>query len=436
MYELRTEGDAIDDNGTPEELTRYIYSNHLQSSSLELDEIGDIISYEEYHPFGTTSYQALDATIKASYKRYRYTGKERDDESGLYYHGARYYIPWLCRWSAADPMEGKYAGWSGYQYTTCNPIMNTDSTGMGNDDEKQKFKTIFIDNKSGRTLGEISNFIDPESAGNITLPVLSINLRAISEDDFNGIVNYNETFDYGAQYSPLGDEIPTGKKISNSIKADFQRIKEDFSDAVSKNTKEDGATKEQLVAIYYNSKLNMISSFLMPDSNNTTNSAALTDVSTTYGKNPGFSITLLTPLEYMQGGLNAKREKNTYEFGIYENLEKHSGLVLIAFGHTHPSKEMDLKLDRADPNKNVTNFSYKIDIITHSDEDYRISQRTGLPDFIINTFKGSNPDNISVELMKFGAKNKEDMEKMENFSKFVANPSLIIYNIIQNYKRF
>ncbi len=110
MLETRTFGDAEDDNDTAEELVRYIYSNHLQSASLELNEDAAIISYEEYHPYGTTSYQAMNASINAVAKRYRYTGKERDEESGLYYHGARYYIPWLGRWTASDPLESKYAG--------------------------------------------------------------------------------------------------------------------------------------------------------------------------------------------------------------------------------------------------------------------------------------------------------------------------------------
>jgi len=114
-------------------LTRYIYSNHLQSASLELDEFAEIISYEEYHPYGTTAYQAKSSTINAVAKRYRYTGKERDEESGLYYHGARYYVPWLCRSCASDPLESKYAGWSPYHYVKCNRVMDTDSTGMGGD---------------------------------------------------------------------------------------------------------------------------------------------------------------------------------------------------------------------------------------------------------------------------------------------------------------
>lgn len=81
-----------------EDLTRYIYSNHLQSATLELDEVGQVISYEEYHPYGTTAYQASNSSINAVAKRYRFSGKERDEESGLYYHRARYYALWLGRY--------------------------------------------------------------------------------------------------------------------------------------------------------------------------------------------------------------------------------------------------------------------------------------------------------------------------------------------------
>jgi RHS repeat-associated protein len=103
MIEQRVIGTAANDNNTAAMLKRFIYSNHLQSASLELDETGAVISYEEYHPYGTTAYQATNSAINAVAKRYRFTGKERDEESGLNYHGARYYIPWLCRWAAVDP---------------------------------------------------------------------------------------------------------------------------------------------------------------------------------------------------------------------------------------------------------------------------------------------------------------------------------------------
>lgn len=125
MLEERTVGS----DAAPASLQRYIYSNHLQSASLELDENADIISYEEYHPFGTTAYQASNSAINALAKRYRYTGKERDEETGLYYHGARYYIPWLAVWTAIDPLEADYAGMSPYNYSFNNPVMLNDPSG-------------------------------------------------------------------------------------------------------------------------------------------------------------------------------------------------------------------------------------------------------------------------------------------------------------------
>ncbi len=143
MLEKRTFGSAADDNGTEEDLIRYIYSNHLQSASLELDENGAIISYEEYHPYGTTSYQANNSDIKAIAKRYRYTGKERDEESGLYYHGARYYAPWLARWTAVDPLESKYAGMSPYNYCLNNPVIYKDDDGNEVEVTIQGNKIIF-----------------------------------------------------------------------------------------------------------------------------------------------------------------------------------------------------------------------------------------------------------------------------------------------------
>jgi RHS repeat-associated protein len=107
---------------------RYQYANHLGSSMYELDGNANIITYEEYHPFGTTSYQAADAARDVPAKRYRYTGKERDEESGLAYHGARYYAPWLCRWTAADPI-GIGDGFNLYAYVNGRVTTLTDPTG-------------------------------------------------------------------------------------------------------------------------------------------------------------------------------------------------------------------------------------------------------------------------------------------------------------------
>ena len=109
-------------------LFRYQYSNHLGSACLELDDQAEIISYEEYHPYGTSAYQAVNSTIEAPPKRYRYTGMERDEESGLAYHGARFNAVWLSRWITADP-GGITDGLNRYRYGRGNPINLRDVNG-------------------------------------------------------------------------------------------------------------------------------------------------------------------------------------------------------------------------------------------------------------------------------------------------------------------
>ncbi|MGI0487704.1 SpvB/TcaC N-terminal domain-containing protein [Pantanalinema rosaneae CENA516] len=113
-------------------IRRYQLSNHLGSASLELDAGGAVISYEEYHPYGTTAYQAGRSIAEVSLKRYRYTGKERDEETGLYYHGARYYAPWLGRWTAVDPAN-MIDGVNLYRYTRNNPVTLIDPSGTNSE---------------------------------------------------------------------------------------------------------------------------------------------------------------------------------------------------------------------------------------------------------------------------------------------------------------
>jgi RHS repeat-associated protein len=117
----------------PQLLQRYQYDNHLGSASLELDDSASIITYEEYFPFGTTSYQYGRSEKEVQEKRYRYTGKERDEESGLGYHSARYYASWLCRWTAADPI-GIGDGLNRYSYVKNNPIKKIDPEGKAEAD--------------------------------------------------------------------------------------------------------------------------------------------------------------------------------------------------------------------------------------------------------------------------------------------------------------
>jgi len=120
---------------TPTPRVRYQLGNHLGSALLEVDEAGAVISYEEYHPYGTSAYRSGDSAVEVSARRYRYTGKERDEETGLYYHGARYYAPWLGTWTAADP-AGMVDGPNLYQYVRGNPIRLRDPNGRQTADDQ------------------------------------------------------------------------------------------------------------------------------------------------------------------------------------------------------------------------------------------------------------------------------------------------------------
>ncbi len=71
--------------------------------------------------------------IEVNYRRYRYSGKERDDETGLYYYGARYYAPWLGRWISPDP-AGTIDGFNLYQFVLGDPVRFSDPHGMQSDD--------------------------------------------------------------------------------------------------------------------------------------------------------------------------------------------------------------------------------------------------------------------------------------------------------------
>ncbi len=108
--------------------TRYQFNSHLQSNTLELDDKAQTLSYEHYYPHGGTAIIAGKDKTQVQQKRYRYTGKEGDDSSGLSYYGARYLAPWLARWTSPDS-AGAVNGLNLYVYVGNNPLKYIDPTG-------------------------------------------------------------------------------------------------------------------------------------------------------------------------------------------------------------------------------------------------------------------------------------------------------------------
>jgi len=127
-------------SGVPTELRndqiRYSYHNLIGSIGLDLDAQGELISLEEYFPFGGTAVWAVRSQIEVDYKFVRYSGKERD-VSGLYYYGYRYYQPWGARWLSADP-GGTVDGLNLFRMVRNNPLALYDPDGLSPDRVQKK----------------------------------------------------------------------------------------------------------------------------------------------------------------------------------------------------------------------------------------------------------------------------------------------------------
>jgi RHS repeat-associated protein len=217
LVETRIQGN----DPAPAQSIRYQFGNHLGSVSLELDDQAQIISYEEYTPYGSTSFQAGHSQTEVP-KRYRYTGMERDEESGFYYHGARYYAPWLGRWASCD-RNGTVDGPNLYSYVGGNPQMFTDPTGM----QREPSRSEIIKNallcmteagflgwakKNGISSWEI-NFPDVPHA-KLMAEKMQLDADLPQFTTVQGPIRLNRTFDESGREVPRGSLGPLAYSIS------------------------------------------------------------------------------------------------------------------------------------------------------------------------------------------------------------------------------
>jgi RHS repeat-associated protein len=107
----------------------YYHSDHLGTGTFLSDFDGNPYQFFLNLPFGET--MAEQHSYSGDYtNRYKFNGKELDEETGLYYYGARYYNPKFSIWLSVDPLAEKFPSWNPYNYCMDNPLYYTDPTGM------------------------------------------------------------------------------------------------------------------------------------------------------------------------------------------------------------------------------------------------------------------------------------------------------------------
>ena len=113
-------------NDTTKEETFFYHSDHLGSTSYITDDKANITQYDAYLPYGEL---LVDEHSSSENLPYKFNGKQFDDETGLYYYGARYLNPMASIWYGVDPLAEKYPLISGYSYCGGSPIKLIDSDG-------------------------------------------------------------------------------------------------------------------------------------------------------------------------------------------------------------------------------------------------------------------------------------------------------------------
>ncbi|WP_371520311.1 RHS repeat-associated core domain-containing protein [Prevotella sp. 20925_1_30] len=123
-------------NDTTKEETFFYHSDHLGSTSYITDDHANITQYDAYLPYGEL---LVDEHSSSENLPYKFNGKEMDEETGLYYYGARYMNPATSLFLNVDRFLEKYTSFTPYNYCGANPIGRIDLNG----------DTLSVVNKTG-----------------------------------------------------------------------------------------------------------------------------------------------------------------------------------------------------------------------------------------------------------------------------------------------
>jgi RHS repeat-associated protein len=196
----------------------FYHSDHLGSSSLITDNNGTLVQHLEYVPFGEVFVEENKSTWSTPYK---FTSKELDAETGLYYFGARYYDPKTSVWLSVDPLAEKYPNYSSYNYCLNNPIKYIDPDGnspisvfakiIAKQGVKVAVKTFAKNQIEHRLKNYMSKNLMKQFAKDL--------------DDIIGTLD-NEWWETALELVPVAGDIYGGTKFGIKIAKAFEKLQE------------------------------------------------------------------------------------------------------------------------------------------------------------------------------------------------------------------
>ena len=192
------EGDAY------EKLQFYYHADHLGSTSYITNLDGEVVQHVEYVPFGEVFIEERNNTWNTPYL---FNAKEFDEETGLYYYGARYYDPRLSVWMSVDPRSEETPSWSPYRAFFNNPITFTDPNGE------------WEENSDGNLVANKED--DAKSLAEYLNTSYYISVKMLSEQGFvdkNGTINIVEGSIFQVERTLQESKRPDLGFLGNSIR--------------------------------------------------------------------------------------------------------------------------------------------------------------------------------------------------------------------------
>ena len=129
------------------EETFYYHSDHLGSTSYITDQQANVTQYDAYLPYGEL---LVDEHSSSADLPYKFNGKELDEETGLYYYGARYMNPLTSMWYGVDPLAEMYPNVNAFVYCMGNPIKLVDFDGRNPTDKEAALIADDVYNKDSK----------------------------------------------------------------------------------------------------------------------------------------------------------------------------------------------------------------------------------------------------------------------------------------------